>query len=205
MVIIADRSFRSHAATPLVPYFKTLGNNISTKPEFDAFKTLGTDLLTANTDLERYNDAVLARDLRELGNRDTSKAESIKIALLICDEVNKIANNDPAVYDNAGLRYKEKASLDRPIGITSIISVKFNPNTSRLDLRVRKADRAKGYRIDLRMPNGDIIEEYGTIADTKGSVPAPKVPGTYRCRAVPVDSKGNLGEPSGWSVDFGVY
>lgn len=205
MVIIADRLFSKRPAGKLILFFKTLGTNIATKPRFDAFKTLGTDLLAENALLEGYEEKVQAKDLRELGNRDNSRKKAVKIALKICDEVNAIADNDPGVYDDAGLGFVQTADPNRPIGITEVKSVALNPATGRIEVRAKKADKAKGYRIDLRTPAGGILEEYATIADTKGSFPAPAERGTYRCRAVPFDSKGNFGEPSAWSEDFGVY
>lgn len=205
MNIIADRSFAKRTAKNLILFFKTLGGNISTKSLFLAFKTLGDDLLAENLLMEDAEKAVQAKDFRELGSRKTSRRKAIKIALQICDEVNAIADNDPAVYDEAGLDYVEVADPNRPIGDTKVLNVKYNLETGRMDIRVKKADRANGYRLDLKTSAGVVMTEHASISGTKGSFLPPSTLGTYRCRATPVDSKGSIGTPSIWSDDFGVY
>ena len=203
MSIHSDRSFRSLANAVLIPFLRIIGTNISTKLEFAAIQALGNSLLAELVNFEALYLIVLGKDYRSKEQRNAARKTCLNLAMQICTEVNTIANGNPVIYELAGLNSVETVNPTRDIGSTEILHIEYDPNTKRVDIRVRKADKAVSYRIDIEPPEGEVLEEYATISKTSGSFPAPKVPGTYRCRVVPRDLKYNEGHPSDWK-DFGV-
>lgn len=199
----ADRSFRNLSNAALIPFLRIVGNNISSKVEFLPIQALGTSLLSETTIFENFYLIVLGKDYRSKAQRDQARKTCLGIAMEICTEVNQIANGNPVTYELAGLNAIAKASADRAIGTTEILHIEYNRWTNRVDIRVRKADKAADYRIDIETPEGEVQEEFAAMPQTTGTFPAPKTPGTYRCRVIPRDSKYNEGQPSDWE-DFGV-